>query len=185
MLFQSRLPIILAATLAATCFVGSTEAQPSRSTGNYGKPTYANPGFGAVGREIRHSRDYVRSVQQYTADPQAVTVYGPEDSQEALRSIQKAQKNLELLKKDAAKEKDILTRLTSIEKHLAAAEVEQKKMHEECCKESPDGKKTMECCNACMKHLDAAEKEHAELMKKINPKGVKDDHDHKDHEEKK
>lgn len=139
----------------------------------------------SAGRRIRHAREYVGGVQHYTkTTPQIVPMIAPEHVEEVGRNIDAAKKDLAAIKKGNADDKNIVARVESIEKQLDAASAQQKMMHEACCKESPDGEKTMECCAACMKHLDAAAKEHGELMKVLDPKGEtqeKDEHDHGDH----
>ncbi len=136
-----------------------------------------------AGRRIRHAREYVGGVQHYTKRaPKIVPMIAPEHVEEVGRNIDAAKKDLAAVKKGSGDDKAIVARIESIEKQLDAASAQQKMMHEECCKESPDGEKTMECCAACMKHLDAAMKEHGELMKVLDPKGeTKEGHDQGDH----
>lgn len=176
---------LIAAVLMGTAITSVWAANPQGASGE-GKAWAAglNKYRGqSAGRRIRHAREYVGGVQHYTKrTPQIVPMIAPEHVEEVGRNIDAAKKDLAEIKKGNADDKSIVARVESIEKQLDAASAQQKMMHEECCKESPDGEKTMECCAACMKHLDAAAKEHGELMKVLDPKGeTKEEHDHGDH----
>ncbi len=176
------LSAMLAAAMLGSC-TGVLAANPQGASGE-GKAWAAGlkARSQSAGRRINHARDYVRDFRSYAAEaPKVVPMLGPEHVEEVGRNIVAAKKDLAGVKKDANGDKDILTRVAAIEKHLDAAAEQQKMMHD-CCKEGADGTKTMECCESCMKHLDAAHKEHEALMKKIDPKAGNADKDHDHHQ---
>ena len=71
---------------------------------------------------------------------------------------------------DAAKDKETLTALDSIDKHLAAAAKSHADMKETCLKDNVDAAATMECCQTIDADLAKAIAEHDKLMKKLAPK---------------
>ncbi|MBY0588824.1 hypothetical protein K2X85_16750 [bacterium] len=178
--------ICLPALLGAAFLASTSQLMAAAPRGASGEGKAWDPGLRyhsqSAGRRINHARDYVGGFRSYAAEaPKVVPMLGPEHVEEVSRNIVAAKKDLATVKKDANGDKDILTRVAAIEKHLDAATEQQKMMHD-CCKEGADGTKTMECCESCMKHLDAAHKEHEALMKKIDPKAGNADKDHDHHQ---
>jgi F0F1-type ATP synthase membrane subunit b/b' len=83
--------------------------------------------------------------------------------------ITKAKKHFASMRKqaEASKDKETLTALDSIDKHLAAAAKSHADMAETCLKDNVDGAASMECCKMIDDHLAKAISEHDKLMKKL------------------
>lgn len=117
-------------------------------------------------RSIQHARDYSRDLYRYSREAQVVS---PEvakaESVELGRNIERAQKELTTVGKQHANDKQVQTALESINKHIAKAAEVHKTLHEECCKDAPDGGVTMHCCSEITKELEKAAAEHAALLR--------------------
>ena len=70
----------------------------------------------------------------------------------------------------ASNDKETLTSLDSIDKHLAAAAKSHDEMKETCLKDNVDAAATMDCCKMIDDHLAKAIAEHDKLMKKLAAK---------------
>ena len=70
----------------------------------------------------------------------------------------------------ASNDKETLTSLDSIDKHLAAAAKSHDEMKETCLKDNVDAAATMDCCKMIDDHLAKAIAEHDKLMKKVAAK---------------
>jgi len=129
----------------------------------------------SAGSAMRAAREHSSYYQEYvrTAPQQQVD---PEVAKEAADSIgvyiAKAQKHMAYMRKVAEKgnDKEALTSLTTIDKHLADASKSYETMKDSCLKESIDSKHTLECCLPMYEHLNKAIAEHDKLMKRLAPK---------------
>ena len=122
---------------------------------------------------MRSANEYSNNYRQYARTAEKVN---PEVAKEASDSIgtyiTKAQKHFASMRKqaEASKDKETLTALDSIDKHLAAATKSHAEMAETCLKDNVDGAATMECCKMIGDHLAKAIAEHDKLMKKLATK---------------
>lgn len=161
----------LAAGLAMATLLGlAPEAMAQRDAGSkmrgeFGTGFYAGR---SAGRKMRSVRSYSQGVYEYaTRAPKMATVVTESDSELIGQTLQSTKRDVSTMRKEHAADKEILARLDEIDKHLAAALEQHKKMHEECCKDEPNADMTMVCCNDLMKELDKAIAEHAALMRKL------------------
>jgi hypothetical protein len=70
----------------------------------------------------------------------------------------------------ASNDKETLTALDSIDKHLAAASKSHHEMHDTCLKANVEGGASMKCCQEIDDHLAKAISEHDKLMKHLAAK---------------
>ena len=124
----------------------------------------------SAGRAMQSARDYT---QEYRTYAKATPTVNPEVARTASDGIgdyiTKAQKHMAYMRKqaDVGKDKETLTSLDSIDKHLTAAAKSHADMHETCLKDNVDGAASMECCKTIDDHLAKAISEHDKLMKKL------------------
>jgi hypothetical protein len=129
----------------------------------------------AGGSAMRSARDTSSYYQQYAQSAPDKKV-SPETAREAADTIgtyiSKAQKHMASMRKHAAagNDKETLTSLDSIDKHLTAAAKSHDEMKETCLKDNVDAAATMECCKVVDDHLAKAIAEHDKLMKKVAAK---------------
>ena len=125
---------------------------------------YGNSASGAM----RSAQEYSTNYRQYAKTAEKVN---PEVAQEAADSIgtyiTKSQKHMASMRKQAAGDKQTLTALDSIDKHLAAAAKSHAEMRETCLKDNVNAAESMECCKTIDDHLAKAIAEHDKLMKKL------------------
>lgn len=159
-------PLFALALLALIMSASTAHAQRdagSKIRGEYN--FYGNSG----GRAMQSARDYS---QEYRSYAKAAKPVNPEVAREAADSIgeyiKKAQKHFTYMRKqaDMAKDKETLTALDSIDKHLAAAAKSHAEMHETCLKDNVDAAASMECCKMIDDDLAKAIAEHDKLMKR-------------------
>ena len=160
-------PLIALALLALVIPASTANAQ--RDAGAKIRGEYNFYGNSA-GRSMQSARDYSQEYRTYAKAAQPVN---PEVAREAADSIgtyiTKAQKHFASMRKhaEATKDKETLTSLDSIDKHLAAAAKSHAEMKETCLKDTVDGAATMDCCKMIDDHLAKAIAEHDKLMKKL------------------
>lgn len=121
-------------------------------------------------RSMRSARDYSRDYRQHVqASPKAaVDAAIAKDAADSVgMCIDKAKKDVEAMRVEAAGDKETLASLDLVAEKLAEAAKHHKKMHELCCKENVDGEGSMACCKDIDKALEAAGAEHEKLMKRL------------------
>lgn len=129
----------------------------------------------SASRHLRHARDYAAGTHEYLAqsaqpDPKVVE----EQAAETLRNLEAAKKHFAAIRKDYAGDKETLTAIDRIEKHLNAAIEHHGKLCE-CCKDKGfQAIMAMECCNEMSKELEAALTEHDALMRQLATKAAID-----------
>lgn len=154
---------------------GSTViAQPSgihRSRSARDRRQRPGKGFWAnqrASRSLRHARDYSRDLYLYSR--QAVVVsptVAKAESENLGRNIDLAKKEVAAIRKEYEGNKEVASALAGIDKHIAKAAETHKSLHEECCKDKPDGHVCASCCSDITKELDKALAEHAALIRKL------------------
>ncbi len=162
---------IAVAMIAGLTMVQSADAQ-QRPRSIVERKQHPGKGFWEnqrASRSIQHARDYSRDLYRYSRDAQVVS---PEvakaESVELGRNIEMAQKELAAVGKQHEGDKQVLASLDSINQHIAKAAAVHKTLHEECCKDSPDGGITMHCCSEITKELEKAAAEHAALLRTLD-----------------
>ena len=161
--------LTLAAIAAMSLADGTNAQQRPRSTmdrkTNQGKGFWENQ---RTTRSIQHAQSFSRDLYRYSRDAGNVA---PEvakaESEQLGKSIATAKKELAAVAKTFEGDKEVLTAVDSINKHLAKASEVHQQLHEECCKDAPDGSVTMECCSDITTELDHAAVEHGALIRKL------------------
>jgi hypothetical protein len=124
----------------------------------------------SAGSAMRSARDYSNNYREYVPSAEKVN---PDVAKEASDSIgtyiKQAKRHFAAMRKSAetGKDKETLTALDSIDKHLAAAAKSHDEMAETCLKATVDGKVSLECCKMIDDHLAKAIAEHDTLMKRL------------------
>ncbi len=81
--------------------------------------------------------------------------------------IEKSQKHMAWMRKQAAGDKETLVSIDLIDKSLADASISHKEMHAMCMKDTVHADGTMKCCETIDKSLALAISEHEKLMKRL------------------
>jgi hypothetical protein len=124
----------------------------------------------SAGSAMRSAREHSTYYREYA---QPAPKVNPEVAKEAADTIgdyiTKAQKHMASMRKHAkaSNDKETLTSLDSIDKHLAAAAKSHADMRETCMKDAVDGKATLACCKVVDDDLAKAIAEHDKLMKHL------------------
>ena len=144
-----------------------------RDAGSKARGDYSGTFWSArsAARSIGHARDYVTSAHEYVkATPKPNAEYLRAESADIGKNLESTKAEVAYLKKNSAADKETAAAITSIEKHLTAAEAEYKTFHAACAKESIESKDVMDCCSALTSHLEKAHNELQALAKKLAPK---------------
>lgn len=127
----------------------------------------------AAGSAMRSARDtsgYYRQYAQAVPDRKVTAETAREAADTIGTYITKAQKHMASMRTHAAGDKETLTALDSIDKHLAAAAKSHEEMRETCLKDPVNAAATLECCKMIDDHLAKAIAEHDKLMKRLSTK---------------
>lgn len=165
-----RLILGLALTMATLV---ASEALAQRDAGSKARGDYSGTFWSSKSatRSIRHARDYSQGVHEYVqSTPKPSPEYLRTEAAEIGKNLTAAKAEIAYLKTQAARDKELSAAVTSIEKHLAAAEKEYETFHTECAKETIDAKATMACCSNLSDHLSKVHDELEALQKKLAPK---------------
>lgn len=166
---------IAVATIAGLTMVQEAAAQ-QRPLNRVERRLHPGTGFWEnqrASRSIRHARDYSRDLYRYSRDAQVVRPdVAKSESEELGRNIDMAKQELAAVGKAYEGDKEVQTTLEAINKHIAKAAEVHKQLHEECCKDAPDGGVTMHCCSEITKELDKAAAEHAALMRTLEQRST-------------
>jgi predicted amidohydrolase YtcJ len=158
--------LVMVFTAAAVLFA-SQAAFAQRDAGAKVRGEYNFYG-GAASSAMRSAGEYSANYREYAESAKPVN---PEVAKEAADSIgqyiTKAQKHMASMRTHAVGDKETLTALTSIDKHLAAAAKSHAEMRETCLKDNVDAGASMACCQTIDDHLAKAIAEHDKLMKRL------------------
>lgn len=169
---QYTRPLIALALLALVVPANTALAQRDAAAKIRGEYNFHGSAAGSAMRSARDNSGYYRQYAQ-SAPEKKVT---PETAREAADTIgtyiTKAQKHMAWMRKQAqaGNDKETLTSLDSIDKHLAAAGKSHDEMKETCLKDNVDAAATLDCCKMIDDHLAKAIAEHDKLMKKLAAK---------------
>ena len=124
----------------------------------------------STGTTMRSAREQAAHYREYAKSAEKVN---PEVAKESVDTIgvyiTKSQKHMASMRKHAkaTNDKETLTALDSIDKHLAEAAKNHAEMKETCMKDNVDGKASMDCCKVVDDSLAKAISEHDKLMKHL------------------
>jgi hypothetical protein len=121
-------------------------------------------------RSMRSAREYSHDYRQHVqASPKAAVdgAIAKAAADSVGMCIDKATKDVEAMRAEAAGDKETLASLDRVSAKLAEAAKHHKAMHEMCCKENVDAEGSMACCSDIDKALEEASAEHAKLMKRL------------------
>lgn len=148
---------------------------------NNGAPFFANS---RASRNIQHARDYSHSIQQYTTRiPTIDPVVTQAESQILGHQIQCIQRDMGIIREANASNPQVLEQVKGIDTKLAQVSNTQKMLHEECCKDSPDGKVCCDTAAKITKTLDQVSIDHAKLLKTMGHEDAAYDHAAMTHED--
>jgi hypothetical protein len=130
--------------------------------------------FGVFGnsasRSMQNARAYYQDYRAYVQSVPAQNI-NPEVAKHVSDGIgdyiEKSQKHMAWMRKQAAGDKETLASIDSIDKHLADAAKSHKDLHGMCLKETVDAAGTMACCQTIDKSLEQSIAEHDKLMKRL------------------
>ena len=157
-------PVVMFAFLALITAYGFAQARDAgaKMRGEFGGTNRS------AARSMRHAYDYSRDYRVYSEDVRKV------DPQTALMHSEGIGRNLNQAKKDFAQirkapelDKQTLSDLAQIEKHLKAATATHAKLHEACMKAEVDAGVSMECCDDINAELSKAIELHEKVMKRL------------------
>ncbi len=128
-------------------------------------------------RNIQHARDYSQSIQQYTTQvPTINPVVTQAESQMLGQQIQGIQREMVVIREQNVSDPQVVEQVKGIETKLSQAVTTQKMLHEECCKNSPDGKVCGDMAAKITSTLDQVSKDHAKLLKTMGHEDAAHDH---------
>jgi hypothetical protein len=158
--------LVSVAVLLATQAVFAQRDAGAKIRGEY---TFHGSAAGSAMRGARDTSSYYRQYAQSAPEKKVETTTAREAADTIGTYIAKAQKHMAWMRKQAqaGNDKETLTSLDSIDKHLAAAAKSHAEMHETCLKDNVDAAASMECCKTIDDHLAKAIAEHDKLMKKV------------------
>jgi hypothetical protein len=159
-------------TLSLAVVFGTNAALAQRDAGSKIRGEYSFYG-GATGSALRSAQEYSANYQQYAKTAQTVNPEIARESADTIGTyITKAQRHLAWMRTQAqaSNDKETLTALDSIDKHLGVAAKSHREMFDTCLKDSIEAGTTMDCCKHIDEHLAAAIAEHDKLMKRVAAK---------------
>ncbi len=173
--------VVIAISTSLTARPASAQSRLNdKVSRNNGASFFAN---GRASRDIQHSRDYSRSIQQYTTQvPTINPAVTQAESQMLGHQIQGIQRDMVIIREENKSNPQVVEQVKGIETKLAQAASTQKMLHEECCKDSPDGKVCGEMAGKVTSTLDQISKDHAKLLKTMGHEDAAHDHAAMTHE---
>ncbi|XZE22629.1 hypothetical protein SH449x_002567 [Pirellulaceae bacterium SH449] len=152
----------------ALAFPQVTQAQSrinDKVSRNNGAGFWANQ---RTSRNIQHARDYSTGIQRYaTHSPMIQTQVTQGESQMLGQQLQAIQRDLVIVREEHGANPKVLQHVKKMETQLGQATTIQKSLHEECCKQSPDGKVCAEMCSKMHASLEELKKEHDQVLKEL------------------
>lgn len=166
------LSLALVSVLSLPVFAQSQ--QNDKVSRNNGASYFAN---NRASRNISHARDYSRGIQRYTTQiPTINPIVTQAESQKLGQQIQGIQREMVIIRDLNTGNPQVVEQVKGIETKLAQAANSQKMLHEECCKDSPDGKVCGDMAAKLTNTLDQVNKDHAKLMKTMGQEDAAHDH---------
>lgn len=124
-------------------------------------------------RRMGHARDYASGLFDYSWRSRRFNPrYATFETVELERNVQAAQKNLAVVGEEHAENKQVLTALESINKHLITALEHHAAYCRACAQEDGDRANMMACCSEMLVMLDKAITEHQALIRRITTMGA-------------
>lgn len=118
-------------------------------------------------RNIRHARDYSRSLYYYSRYARYVEPHVARSESSNLGQCITAARKEVASRVKTTKSTDAQVALKTIEKHLDSAAKAQKALHAECSKDSMNKMACAKHCNTITKELDKAQAEHRALIRAL------------------
>lgn len=167
--FACRGAVVLAVLLLVAAPAAAQLPAGHKITGGY-KSFWSGK---SASRNIRYARESAAATHEYlaqAAQPEPKVV--EELASETLHNLEAAKKHFAAIRKDYAGDKETLSAVDRIEKHLNAAIDHHGKLCE-CCKNKDfQAVMAMECCNDMSKEIEAALSEHDALMRQLATKAA-------------
>ncbi len=124
-------------------------------------------------RNIQHAQDYSRSIGSYTTQAPAINpVVTQSESQMLGMQLQSIQLDMGIVREAHAANPQVVAQVKVIGDKLAKATESQKMLHDECCKDSPDGKTCGDMAKKLTATLDEISYDHAQLMKMTGDENI-------------
>lgn len=177
---SKNLALGLAVTLTATTLGASVASAQSKIRSveerRQGKGFWENS---RASRNIQHARDYSRGIQRYTTQvPRINPVITKSESEMLGHHVQGIQREMAAVRESNVSNPQVAQQVKSIETKVTQVASTQKMLHEECCKDSPDGKVCADMAAKITSTLDQIAKDHAKLLKAMDQEDAAVDHDH-------
>ena len=116
-------------------------------------------------RSIQHGRDYSHAIQRYTTQAPMIDPAVTKAESEMLgHHVQGVQREMGAVRESSSSNPQVVEQVKSIETKLTQVASTHQKLHEECCKDSPDGKLCAEMAAKISSSLDQIAKDHAKLL---------------------
>ncbi|MGV3484858.1 MAG: hypothetical protein ACO1RT_10615 [Planctomycetaceae bacterium] len=179
-MLSKNLVLGLAVALTATTLGASVASAQSKIRSveerRQGKGFWEN---NRASRNIQHARDYSRGIQRYTTQaPRIDPVITKAESEMLSHHVQGLQREMAAVRESNVSNPQVAQQVKSIETKVAQVASTQKMLHEECCKDSPDGKVCADMAAKITSTLDQIAKDHAKLLKTMGQEDAAVDHDH-------
>lgn len=130
-------------------------------------------------RNIQHARDYSRAIQRYTTQvPMIDPAVTKAESEMLGHHVQGIQREMTAVRESNVSNPQVVEHVKSIETKMAQVASTHKKLHEECCKSSPDGKLCAEMASKISSSLDQIAKDHEKLLTTMGQQEAAVDHAH-------
>ncbi len=174
------LAVLASVALTVPQFAFAQSRVNDKVSRNNGASFFAN---GRASRNIQHSRNYSQSIQQYaTHAPTLNPVVTKSESEMLGRQIQGIQREMIVIREENLSNPKVVEQVKGIETKLVQAVSTQQMLHEECCKDSPNGKVCADMAGKLTSTLDQVAKDHAKLMKEMGHEDAAHDHAAMKHE---
>jgi hypothetical protein len=162
-------PLIALALLALVIPVSTAHAQRDAGSKIRGEYNFYGNAASSAMRSAQETSGYYRQYAQTAPDKKVNPDVAKEAADTIGNYITKAQAHMAGMRKqaEAAKDKETLTSLDTIDKHLAEAAKNHAEMRETCLKDNVNAAASMECCKTIDASLAKAIAEHDKLMKRV------------------
>jgi hypothetical protein len=173
---------------ALVAFFAITSTQPAlaqsrindKVSRNNGASFFANE---RASRNIQHARDYSRGIQRYTTQaPMIQHQVTQAESQILGQQLQGIQRDMVIVREEHASNPKVVEQVKKIETKLTECATMHKSLHEECCKETPDGNVCSTMATKLNASLEQIKKEHDMLLKELGQEEAAHGHHSADHD---
>lgn len=132
-----------------------------------------------VSRNIQHARDFASSIHRYaTQAPSFNRQVAKAESEILGQQIESTSRELTAIREAHGEDRRVIEQAKSVEAKLAEAASAQEMLHEECCKDAPDGVVCSDMASRITSSLDKVASEHAKLLQIMGHQDVEYGHQH-------